>query len=105
MQPEYATFGDNAEKCKDIIQFVNNQTGPVLMFVNAEDMGLTADTVQDIKDYWDETICPEEDSEYYDEETDEYIANEDCPTINWNRFAIVDKGFGDRKSTRLNSSH
>lgn len=86
VQPAYSGImdGDENPVFEEIIQFVNNQTGPVLMFVNAEDQGMTGDTVQDIKVYWEDTIRGEEwDPEDYD----------DSP-IDWNRFQIVDKGYG-----------
>ena len=86
VQPEYSGMNDGDENpvFEDIIQFVNNQTGPVLMYVNAEDQGLSGDTVQDVKSYWEDTIRGEDaDPEDYD----------DSP-INWNRFQIVDKGYG-----------
>lgn len=96
VQPEYSGINDGNENpvFEDIIQFVNTQIGPVLMFVNAEDQGLSGDTVQDIKKYWNDTICPEEERYNYDDETDEYIENLNCPTIDWNRFKIFDKGYG-----------
>lgn len=75
VQPEYAQGGGHAaeDTCNNIIQFVNDQTGPVLMFVNAEDQGASRDTVQDIKIYWEEHgFNPE----------------------GWDRVKIVDKGFG-----------
>ena len=96
VQPEYSGMNDGDENSvfTQIIQFVNKQTGPVLMFVNAEDQGLSGDTIQDIKQYWDDTICPEEERYTHDEETDDYIENPNCPKINWQRFSIVDKGYG-----------
>ena len=96
VQPAYAGLndGDESSVLPQIINFVNKQTGPVLMFVNAEDQGLSGDTIQDIKQYWDDTICPEEERYTHDEETDDYIENPNCPRINWQRFAIVDKGYG-----------
>jgi hypothetical protein len=97
VQPAYS-YGGNQEAedcCDQIIKFVNKATGPVLMFVNAEQDGLTEDTIPDIKQYWEKTIRGKEE-EYYDEE--EYVAsyngNNAQPGINWNRFTIVDKGFG-----------
>lgn len=74
VQPEYCGIndGDESSVCVDIIDFVAKQTGPVLMFVNAEDSGLTGDTVQGIKQYWEDTV----------------------DSINWNRFQVVDKGYG-----------
>jgi len=96
VQPEYSGMndGDESSVFPQIINFVNKQTGPVLMFVNAEDQGLSGDTIPDIKQYWDDTICPEEERYIHDEETDEYIENSNCPRINWQRFAIADKGYG-----------
>lgn len=100
VQPEYSGINDGDENpiFPEIIQFVNKQSGPVLMFVNAEQTGITGDTVSGIKQYWDDTVCPEEDRYTYDEENDEYLENANCPTINWNRFTIVDKGYGYLRS-------
>lgn len=89
VQPEY----DNPLS-KKVIDFVVKQTGPVLFFANAEDQGLSGDTVQSIKEYWNEAVCPEEERYTHDEETDEYVENPNCPTINWQRFQVVDKGYG-----------
>lgn len=92
VQPEYANYsGTNAAICEKIIQFVAQQTGPVLMFVNAERDGLTNDTVADVVEYWNTTMLGDEPYEY-DEETDEYTERES--PINWNRFRIADKGYG-----------
>lgn len=85
VQPEYANYGNNSKICNKIINFVANQTGPVLMFVNAENTGVSSDSILDIKYYWEETIG----GASYDDSTDSY----DNP-INWDRFTIVDKGFG-----------
>ncbi len=75
VQPAYATK-NNIDICRKIINFVNNQTGKVLMFVNAESDGMTNDTIQDIKFWWEEELgC-------YDEE------------FKWSRFEIIDKGYG-----------
>lgn len=84
VQPEYANFGNNKRKCEEIINFVTSSTGPVLMFVNAEETGVSSDTIYDVKQYWEETVGYE-----YDEENDEYIE-----PIDWSRYKIVDKGFG-----------
>jgi hypothetical protein len=82
VQPAYKR--GNERLFEQIIRFVNNQTGPVLMFVNAEQDMMTDDTVDDIKAYWEEVIRGEEwDPEDYD----------DSP-IDWSRFQIKDKGFG-----------
>jgi len=91
VQPAYAH--SNERRCADIIKFVNKQTGPVLMFVNAEDTGMSDDPIGSVSQYWDNTICPEEDM-IYDDEIGEYIPNADCDNINWHRFTIVDKGYG-----------
>jgi len=88
VQPEYANFGNNKRKCEEIINFVTSSTGPVLMFVNAEDTGVSSDTIYDIKQYWEETVGYE-----YDEENEEY--NE---PIDWSIYQIVDKGFGYLRS-------
>jgi hypothetical protein len=89
VQPEYSGIldGDENPVFEQIIRFVNNQTGPVLMFVNAEDQGMTGDTVQDVKLYWEDTIRGED----VDPETNPH-------PINWNRFQIVDKGYGYLRS-------
>lgn len=75
VQPEYCGIydGDENPVCIDVVEFVNNQTGPVLMFVNAEETGLTGDSIDGVKEYWQDT------------------ANR---PINWNRFQFVDKGYG-----------
>jgi len=74
VQPEYANFSSSNENtCEKIIHFVCNSLGKVLMFVNAEADGLTGDTIKTIKEYWEEVY-----GDY----------------IDWNRFEIVDKGYG-----------
>lgn len=75
VQPEYSGINDGGADYlfKKIISFVNNQTGPVLMFVNAEDTGLSGDSISDIKLYWE---------------------NSGFDSANWNRVEIVDKGYG-----------
>ena len=89
VQPEYSGMNDGDESAvfPEIINFVNNQTGPVLMFVNAEDQGLSGDTVASIRQYWEDTIRGE-DYDYDDEDA------EPTDSINWDRFTIVDKGYG-----------
>jgi hypothetical protein len=90
VQPEYAQFNwDNAKICSNIIQFVNKQTGPVLFFVNAEDQGLSGDTVNDIRLYWEYEATGGDD--------DWYDAGNPAP-IGWDRFTIVDKGYGYLRS-------
>jgi hypothetical protein len=78
VQPQYSGIfdGDENPLFEEIISFVNSQTGPVLMFVNAEDTGLTSDTIDDIKVYW-------EDSGF---------------TRDWNDVEIIDKGYGYLRS-------
>ena len=80
VQPEYC-----GPTCVEIINFVTQQTGPVLMFVNAEDMGQTGDTVQSVMQYWEDTVRGED----YDWDEDP-----NPNPINWQRFEIVDKGYG-----------
>ena len=75
VQPEYSGINDGSENpvFEEIIQFVNKQTGPILMFVNAEDQGLSGDTINDIKIFWEDSgFSPD----------------------NWYRVKIVDKGYG-----------
>ena len=52
------------------------------MFVNAEDMGQTGDTVAGVREYWENTV--REITNDYDNEQ----------PVNWRRFQIVDKGYG-----------
>jgi hypothetical protein len=85
VQPEYCHAGNI---CQRIVNFVQKQTGPVLMFVNAEDQGMTGDTVESIMSWWEEAAGAE-----FDEESGTY--NE---VVNWSRFAIVDKGYGYLRS-------
>ena len=90
VQPAY----DN-DVNEDIIEFVNNQTGPVLMFVNAEETGITEDTMQDVQQYWDDKICGYESEEdlYEEDEYGDYVEKE-CDGMDWNRVELVDKGYG-----------
>ena len=90
VQPEYAYYGNNEGICAKIINFVAlQQTGPVLMMVNAERDMVSGDTVAQIKQYWAETVGGEP---VYDEENDEYLEPES--NINWSRFQVADKGYG-----------
>lgn len=79
VQPAYSGIMDGAEDetFEAAIQFVNDSRAPCLMFVNAEQDGLTSDTVADIKMYW-------EDSGFDPE--------------NWNRVEVYDKGYGYLRS-------
>lgn len=89
VQPAY----DN-DLAPDIINFVVAQTGPVLMFVNAERDGLTDDTERDIIGYWERISSGlgSDEEHGWDEETEEYIEPESI--IDWSRFTIADKGYG-----------
>lgn len=75
VQPEYSGILDGAENpvFEEIINFVNNQTGQVLMLVNGEETGVSGDTIPGIKEYW-------EDSGFDPE--------------NWQRVEFEDKGYG-----------
>lgn len=55
----------------DLMEFLNMQRGSILMFINAEESGLTEDTRSDVVDYWD-----------------------DNGFDNWDRVDIIDKGYG-----------
>lgn len=97
VQPEYCGVydGDEDSVCVNIIKFVTNQTGPVLMFVNAEQQGgwsNTGDTVQSIQQYWDETVGDSGEESW--DENDEYHYTPPSSPIDWRRFEIVDKGYG-----------
>ena len=89
VQPAY----DN-ELAPAIVDFVAAQTGPVLMFVNAERDGFTDDTERDVIAYWDRLSSgASSDDEYeWDEETEEYI--EPDSAMDWRRVTIADKGYG-----------
>lgn len=96
VQPEYVKYGgyETQDVCEKIIHFVTKQTGPVLMFINAEETGVSGDTKEFIKKYWENVDTPDWDDleDNYDE--DGNYKNSVEPNINWNRFTIVDKGFG-----------
>ena len=96
VQPAYAT-SSTMPVMQKILKFVHNQTGPVLMFVNAEQDGLTDDTVFDIQHWWDDQLIdmgygnPEFEGE--DENGDYVYTPAEMPT-DWRRFQVVDKGYG-----------
>jgi hypothetical protein len=69
VQPAYTT---DLPWIDDMMGWLNKQ-GPVLMFVNAENDGLTDDTIPAIQEYWQE-------SGYADQ--------------SWNKTEVVDKGYG-----------
>ena len=85
VQPAY----DNPINYK-IMEFVNKQTGPVLMYINADDTGLTDDTKGTVKQYWEEHLSSfdnyDDDEEYYSD------------AVDWSRFQIIDKGYGYLRS-------
>ena len=92
VQPTYAYYDGghaNEDICKDIINFVNGQTGPVLMYVNADDTGMTEESIPEIMQYWEDTVLGPD----YDYDTDDNVS-----PINWNRFEIIDKGYGYLRS-------
>lgn len=90
VQPAYVT-DQNQHIMLNIMNFVQRQTGPVLMFVNAEQDGLTDDTVFDVQQWWNDTLgTPAE--EYWDDD-EEYHYNESESPIDWRRFEVVDKGY------------
>ena len=71
VQPAYSTFAPRI--CSKIVEFVNKQTGPVLMYVNADQHGLTDDTIPSIKDFWEDNGFDPD---------------------GWRRVKIEDKGYG-----------
>lgn len=73
VQPAYP---QNDFDVEDLMEWLNRQ-GQILMFVNAEDTGLTEDTIEDVKYYWME-----------------HGYNED----RWSNTEIVDKGYGYLRS-------
>ena len=97
VQPEYNGYDGEANPTfVKIMQFVQKQTGPVLFFVNAEDQGLSGDTVDSIVHFWNTTLGTED--EEYEDENGDYVYKEAESPINWSRFNIVDKGFGYLRS-------
>ena len=70
VQPEYSGMldGDEDSTFSEIINFVDKQTGPVLMFMNAEDTGVSGDTIDGVRQYWQDTIRGEEE---YDPDAEE----------------------------------
>ena len=78
IQPEYSGMKDGDENpiFVDAIDFVLSQKCPVFMLVNAEQTGITSDTIDDIMMYWEDT------------------AEDLKRTIDWDRFEIFDKGYG-----------
>jgi len=98
VQPEYngGSWPPANPKFVQIMNFVQKQTGPVLFFVNAEDQGLSGDSIQQIQQFWDETLGTE--GEEGEDENGDYYYNEPESPIDWRRFEIVDKGYGYLRS-------
>lgn len=75
VQPEYTAsppVSNPIDWNERLMDFLNKQ-GPILMFVNAEDQGMSRDTVASIKDFWEDNgFNPER----------------------WSQTEIVDKGYG-----------
>jgi hypothetical protein len=74
VQPAYDKYAD--EIPQEIMLFLNNQRGRILMFVNAESesgRGSTEDNIGSIKEYWEDNGFDPE---------------------NWNRVTVNDKGYG-----------
>lgn len=74
VQPSYTGIydGDELPWIDEMMRFLNRQRGPILMFVNADETGMTDDNVEhDIIPYW-----------------------EDSGFENWNNVTINDKGYG-----------
>lgn len=84
VQPAYVKYAPQV--FQKIVDFVNRATGPVLMFVNAEQDGMTDDTLESIYQWWEETAGID-----YDKMDDDPTYN---GPIDWNRFTVVDKGYG-----------
>lgn len=90
VQPAYIT-PQNQHIMTNIVSFVQKQTGPVLMFVNAEQEGMTDDTMYDIQSWWEETVGePVE----VDDDEEYYFGKSQPSAIDWDRFELVDKGYG-----------
>jgi len=101
VQPEYSGMNDGDEDSTfvEIIEFVHNQTGPVLMLLNAEETGITGDTIDGVRQYWEDTIRGDDGEEdAWDDEEDDYAYNEPEELIDWDRFTIHDKGYGYLRS-------
>ena len=97
VQPSYNGGGEEANPTfVKIMQFVQNQTGPVLFFVNAEQDGLTEDTMGSIQQFWNSTLGT--DGEEGEDENGDYYYNEGESPIDWRRFKLIDKGFGYLRS-------
>jgi len=98
VQPEYNghPWPPTNPKFVQIMNFVQKQKGPVLFFVNAEDQGMSGDSIQQIQQFWDETLATE--GEEGDDENGDYYYKEPESPIDWRRFEIVDKGYGYLRS-------
>ncbi len=75
IQPSYEenNYGEsNFGIFQNAAKFLNRQKGPILMFVNADETGMTDDSISNIKLYWQETLG----------------------FTNWGNVIINDKGYG-----------
>lgn len=76
VQPAYTGMSPNGsiwDGMEPLMHFLNKQTGPILMFVNAEQQGLTEDTIDEIRYFWEENGFDPD---------------------NWDRVTVNDKGYG-----------
>ena len=79
IQPAYLENGygeSNFGVFRNAAKFLKSQTGPILMFVNAEDQMMTDDSIQSIREFWDNDLGINYDESF------------------WNRVTIDDKGYG-----------
>lgn len=76
VQPSYSYYDskNGTNILPKTINFVNSQSGPVLMLVNAEKTRMSKDTIESIKQYWEQKA--------------------ENGSVDWSRFEIIDKGFG-----------
>lgn len=83
VQPSYAAWILNDIDMEKLGVFLKSQKSPTLMFVNADETGMTDDNIEwDIVPWWNENIFGED--ENYDEGIDSF----------WNRTKVIDKGYG-----------
>ena len=64
-----------------------------MFFANAENTGVSGDTIYDIKRYWEDEVY-----EYSGEYDDPYQDPNFKEPIDWSRFTLVDKGYGYLRS-------
>lgn len=73
VQPAYRR---DMNKFREIMRFVATQTGPVLMFINAEAGEEDDESPETVKWFWD------------------HVLEKENKKMDWNRVTIVDKGYG-----------